>query len=346
MKNLLKKSAILVSSLVLCSSLAYAGDKTEVITVHHFLSSKSPLQTKFLIPWAEKLEKASKGRIKIEIFPSMSMGGKPNELYKQARDGTADIVWTLPGYTPGVFQRTEVFELPTVHVGNGVATAIAMKENFDMIKDDFKRIKPLLVYVAAGNALHTVEKDIKSVEDLKGLKLRAPSRTAGWYLEELGAEPVGMPLPVLPQALSKKAVDGALVPFEVFPPYKFHQLTKYSYEGEKGERFGTSVFMLLMNEDRFESLSKDLQKILMDSVDMDTVKEVGQIWMDVEEPGKKMQNASTGGAVIKYSEKTMDEFNKIGQKVVDRWVKEMTEQDIDGQKLVDRARKAIEKYSD
>lgn len=345
MKNIITKSAFLFAGAMLFASTIVAKDEVKTLTVHHFLSSKSPLQTKFLEPWAKKIEEASAGKLKIEIFPSMSMGGKPNELYKQVRDGSADIVWTLPGYTPGVFPRTEVFELPTVHIGDAVATSIAMREKFDLIKDDFTDVEPLLVYVAAGNAMHTVNKRISNMSDLKGLKLRAPSRTAGWYIEAMGAEPVGMPLPDLPQALSKNAIDGGLVPFEVFPPYKFAQLTQYSVEGEKGERFGTSVFMLLMNKDRFASLSKELQKILMDSVDINTVKEVGQIWMDVEKPGMQMQRDSKGGEIIKLDSKAMDEFNKVGEQVVQRWVKEANTKNIDGQKLVDSAREAISKTS-
>lgn len=345
MKIIIIKSAMLLAGSILLSGSLFAKDKVEVLTLHHFMSSKAPLQTKFLLPWAKKVEEASNGKLKIEIFPSMSMGGKPPELYKQVRNGSADIVWTLPGYTPGVFPRTEVFELPTVHIGDSVATSIAIKENFDLIKDDFKKIKPLLVYVAAGNAIHTVNKKISSVSDMKGLKLRAPSRTGGWYLEALGAEAVGMPLPALPQSLSKNAVDGGLIPFEVFPPYKFHQLTQYSTEGKNGERFGTSVFMFLMNGERFESLSKDLQKVLMDSVDMQTVKEVGKIWMDIEEPGKKMQNASKGGEVVKLDNAAMAEFNKVGEQVVQRWIKEAALKNIDGQKLVNTAREAILKNS-
>lgn len=345
MKKILLKSAIaLVGSMALASSML-ASDDVKTLMVHHFLSSKSPLQTKFLIPWAEKIEKMSNGKLKIEIFPSMSMGGKPEELYKQARDGSADIVWTLPGYTAGVFPRTEVFELPTVHIGDAVATSLAIRENFDLIKDDFKKVKPLLIYVAAGNAIHTVDKKVTSVADMKGLKLRAPSRTAGWYIEAMGAEPVGMPLPALPQSLSKKAIDGGLVPFEVFPPYKFYQLTKYSIEGENAERFGTSVFMLLMNKNSFKNLPKDLQKILMDSVGIETVKEAGQIWMDVEKPGIEMQQNSKGGEVIRLDAKAMDEFNKIGNQVVQKWIKEASKKGIDGQKLVDAARKSILKYS-
>lgn len=341
MKNIITKSAFLFVGAILSANSLFAKDDVEVITVHHFMSSKAPLQTKLLEPWAKKIEEASGGKLKIEIFPSMSMGGKPDELYKQVRNGTADIVWTLPGYTPGVFPRTEVFELPTVHIGDAVATSIAMREKFDLIKDDFTDVKPLLVYAAAGNALHTVNKKITNMSDLKGLKLRAPSRTAGWYIEAMGAESVGMPLPDLPQALSKNAIDGALVPFEVFPAYKFAQLTQYSIEGEKGERFGTSVFMLLMNNDRFNSLSKELQKVLLDSVDMNTVKEVGQLWMDFEKPGMQMQKDSKGGEIIKLDSNAMAEFNKAGEKVVQRWVEEAKTKGIDGQKLVDSAREAI-----
>lgn len=343
MKNLLTKGAIVLASSLMLSSSAWA--KTEVLTVHHFLSPKSPAHTKLLMPWAEKIEKMSNGKIKVEIFPSMSMGGKPNELYKQARGGSADIVWTVAGYTPGVFPRTEVYELPTVHKGSSLATTIAIRENFDLIKEDFTKVKPLLIHTHAGNAIHMTDKKVQSVSDLQGVKLRTPSRTGAWLIEEYGAEPVGMPMPAFPQALSKKAVDGGLIPFEVFPPFKFHQLTKFSVEGANGDRFGTSVFLLLMNKDRFNSLSKELQDVIEESFNMDMVKQIGQVWMDVEKPGTKMQASSKDSAIVKLDDKTMAEFNAVGQRVVDRWIKEVSSKGIDGQKLVDEARKAIVKNS-
>ena len=339
MKNLITKGAILIASYLMLAGSLQA--KTEILTVHHFLSPKAPAHTKLLMPWAKKIEKMTNGKIKVEIFPSMSMGGKPNELYKQARSGSADIVWTVAGYTPGVFPRTEVYELPTVHRGSSLATSVAIRENFDLIKKDFTQVKPLLIHTHAGNALHMTKKIVKGVNDLKGMKLRTPSRTGAWLIEELGAEPVGMPMPAFPQALSKKAVDGGLIPFEVFPPFKFHQLTDFSAEGKNGDRFGTSVFLLLMNQDRFDSLSKELQNIIEKSFDMNMVQEVGQIWMDVEKPGMKMQAKSKNGQVVKYDTKTMNEFNEIGQKVVDRWINEVTKKGINGDKLVKEARKAI-----
>lgn len=200
-----------------------------------------------------------------------------------------------------------------------------------------------MIHVHAGNALHMVSKKVTSVADLKGMKLRTPSRVGAWLIEELGAEPVGMPLPAFPQALSKKAIDGGFIPFEVFPPFKFHQLTKYSVEGKNGARFGTSVFMLLMNNDKFNSLSKELQGLIEKSFNMHAAIKVGETWMSVEKPGMKMQKKSKGSKVITLSKKSMDEFNKVGQKVVKRWIKEVNKKGINGNELVDMARASIMK---
>ncbi len=343
MKNIVTKSLVVLATSSLLASSLYAKEKKTTLLVHHFLSSKSPAHTKFIVPWAKNLEKISNGKIKVEIYPSMSMGGKPNELYKQVRDGSADIVWTVAGYTPGVFPRTEVYELPTVHKGNSVETNVAIKNNFDLIKDDFKGLKPLMIHVHGGNVIHTTDKKVSNIEDIKGLKLRTPSRTGGWLIEELGAEPVGMPLPSFPQALSKKVIDGGLIPFEVFPPFKFHELTKYSTYGKDGTKFGTSVFLFLMNNKKFNNLSKELQGYIEKSVDMEAIKNIGQVWMDVDKPGLKMQKESKDSQIVLLDEKDMEKFNQAGQKVVDRWIKEVSKKGIDGKKLVEAARKSITK---
>lgn len=341
MKDLKIKITSIVMGLTILTASLYANEKPIKLILHHLHSPKAPTHTKLLEPWAKEIEKMSNGKLQIEVYPSMTLGGKPTELYKQARDGVVDIVWTLAGYTPGVFPRTEVFELPTVHQGSSLATSIAIKEKFDLIKDDYKDVKPLLVYVHAGNAIHTTQKEVKSLEDLKGLKLRTPSRTGGWLIEEFGAEPVGMPLPTLPQALSKNAVDGALVPFEIFPAFKIHNLTKHSIVGPNDSRFGTSVFIMLMNKDKFNSMPKDLQDIVEKSLDMEMVKKAGQLWMDFEKPGIEKQKSSKDSDVTALSEESMKEFDKAGQRVVQKWINEVKEKGIDGEKLVNEARKAI-----
>jgi len=110
--------------------------------LHHLLSAKAPAHSKMLVPWAEQVEKNSNGRVKIEIFPSMSLGGKPPELIQQARDGVVDIVWTVNGYTPGLFPRTEVFELPGVYKNDLKATNIAMYDRDELVHNSNAPINP------------------------------------------------------------------------------------------------------------------------------------------------------------------------------------------------------------
>lgn len=341
--SFLRTAAVALTVTALGTSFGNAADVT--LTLHHFLSPKTPTHVKFLEPWAKKVEADSNGRIKIEIFPSMAMGGKPPELYRQVRDGVADLVWTLPGYTPGVFPRSEAFELPTVHQGSAEATNQAIQDNFALIADDYKDVHPILIHVHGGNALHTVSKRIQTAADVKGLKLRTPSRTGAWMIEAWGAEPVGMPLPALPQALSKGTVDGALVPFEIFPPFKLAELTQYSVEGADKSRFGTSVFMFAMNKDRYNALPDDLKKVIDANSGAAWAASIGKVWDGVEAPGKSMQAKSEGGEVIALDATAKGTFDAIGQKVVDRWIKESTENGIDGAALVKAARASIKKHS-
>ena len=322
---------------------AWAQEVT--LTVHHFLGPNSPAHTKLIEPWAERLETQSEGRIAVEIFPSMSMGGKPPELYRQVRDGFADVVWTLPGYTPGVFPRSEVFELPTVHQGSARATNLAIQEIWPMIAPDFTDVHPILLHVHSGNALHMRETRVTSIEDVRGLKLRTPSRTGAWMIEAWGAEPVGMPVPDLPQALSKGVVDGALVPFEVVPPLKLQEMTQYSIEGADGSRFGAAVFLFAMNKERYEALPADLKAIVDANSGAAIAGEMGQVWDDVEAVGKKLQRES-GGEIVGLDAEAKATFDARGAEVVERWIEEANAAGLDGDGLVEAARAAVAKHSD
>ena len=341
MKTILKSA---IATLALCGAATMAQAADVTLTIAHFLSPKAPPHAKFIEPWARKVEADSNGKIKIEIFPSMTLGGKPPELYRQLRDGAADIVWTVTGYTPGVFPRSEVFELPTVHIGDSKATNLAIQDTFKMIEEDFKDVKPILVHVHAGNALHLVNGCVDGPAGLKGIKLRTPTRTGGWMIEAWGAEPVGMPVPALPQALSKGTIDGALIPFEIMPPFKVHELTKCSVTGANDSRFGTAVFLFAMNKDRYEGLSDDLKAVIDANSGAAIAEMAGQVWTDVELPGQAMQK-KTGSPVEALSQEATDEIAALNKQVVDRWVKEVSANGVDGEALVKAARDAIAAHS-
>lgn len=329
---------------LLAVSAAPAAAEPEILTVHHFLSPKSKTHTDMLEPWARAVEAGAGGRLKVEIFPAMAMGGKPPELYRQARDGFADAVWTLIGYTPGVFPRSEVFELPTVHQGSALATNRAIYAHFDLIADDFKDVKPLLIHVHAGNALHLRADGVARLEDVGGLKLRTPSRTGAWMIEAWGADPVGMPAPALPLALSKGGVDGALVPFEIMGPLKLEELTRLSLEGPGGARFGTSVFMFAMNKARYEALSAEARAAIDAASGARFGEAMGRVWDAAEVGGRTLQTDS-GGRVAELAPEVWAAFEAKGARVVERWIEESAAQGFDGARLVSTVRAAIESQS-
>jgi TRAP-type C4-dicarboxylate transport system substrate-binding protein len=327
------------------ATFSFGAAAQTALKLHHFLGPKAPAQTQMLEPWAQRVEKAAGGKVKIEIFPSMALGGKPPQLINQARDGVVDIIWTVNGYTAGLFPRSEVFELPFVHTNNPAATNLAMREMYAKhLAAEYKGVQPLFLHVHAGQAIHMVDKEVRKPEDLQGLKMRIPTRTGAWIIEALGAAPVGMPVPDLPQALSKKVVDGAFIPWEIIPPLKLQDMTDYQIEGRDKVRFGNTTFQVSMNASRWKSLPADVRKAFESVSGEAWVREVGEIWRRVDEQGIAVATKA-GNKHIQLSDSETAAFRQKMEPVVQRWIDDVKGKGIDGAALVKTARELIAKHS-
>jgi len=188
------------------------------------------------------------------------------------------------------------------------------------------------------------DKEVRKPDDLKGLKMRIPTRTGAWIIEALGAAPVAMPVPDLPQALSKKVVDGAFIPWEIIPPLKLQDMTSFQIEGVNKVRFGTTTFQVSMNPGTWAKLPPEVQKAFTDTSGEAWVREVGKIWTDSEEVGIGMA-VKKGNKHIQLSEAELKPFREKLEPVVQRWIDEVKTKGIDGQALVKNARELIAKYS-
>ncbi|MGB0498428.1 MAG: TRAP transporter substrate-binding protein [Rubricella sp.] len=311
------------------------------LTLHHFLGERAPVHGQMLVPWAERVEELSGGAVEIEIFPSMTLGGRPPELVSQARDGVVDLIWTLNGYTPGLFPRTEVFELPTVFVNDPAATNLAMRAIFDdHLAADYAGLEVMFLHVHAGNGFQMVERAVRAPADLEGLSLRTPSRSGAWVIEALGANPVAMPVPDLPQALSRGTVDGALVPWEIIPALRLQEQTEYQIEGAGMARMGTSVFQVSMNAARWNSLPPEVQAAFRAASDEAWLSEVGALWRANDDAGIAMAVAAGNSHIVLSPDETDAMFAPL-ESVVERWIGEVSANGIDGAALVETARNAI-----
>ncbi|WP_243268168.1 TRAP transporter substrate-binding protein [Sulfitobacter sp. DSM 110093] len=318
---------------------AWAQSPEVELKLHHFLGPKAPAHSQMLEPWAQRIMEQSDGRIKIELYPAMSLGGAPPQLFRQVAEGVVDIVWTVNGYTPGLFPRSEVFELPTVFTNDITATNLAMRDVFEEhLAEDFADVEVLFMHVHAGQGLQMANKLVRSPADANGLKLRVPGPTGNAVVEALGATPVTMPVPDLPQALSTSGVDGALIPWEIIPPLQLFESTQYQIEGPDQNRFGTTTFQVSMNKARWEGLPDDLKQVFTDNSGEDWLREVADIWRNADDFGINMAKEN-GNEHVVLTEDEMAAFNDALSPVVDRWVGEQS--GFDGAQIVEAARNAI-----
>ncbi|MBZ0128009.1 MAG: TRAP transporter substrate-binding protein [Rhodobacteraceae bacterium] len=323
------------------TSSAFAQEYT--FKLHHLLGGKAPAHTNMLEPWAKQVEANSGGRVKIEIYPAMTLGGTPPELVQQARDGVVDLIWTVNGYTPGQFPRTEVFELPGVFINDIKATNLAMYDMFESdLAQEYAGLKVMWLHVHAGQGIMTVDKEVRSPADLAGMKIRIPSRTGAWVIEALGASPIAMPVPEVPAALSKKVAEATLLPWEIVPPLKLYNQIKYFIEGADNTRLGTTTFQVSMNQARWDGLPDDIKKAFSDASGRDWWGQVADVWRGGDNFGIKLAT-DNGSTHIMLTEAETAAFMDTLAPVQQRWIDEVASKGIDGAALVAKAKELIAK---
>tara|TARA_R110002049_G_scaffold44333_3_gene129799 strand:- start:34924 stop:35964 length:1041 start_codon:yes stop_codon:yes gene_type:complete len=319
---------------------AAAQDVT--LRLHQFLPPQANVPKLVLDVWADKVEADSEGRIKIERYPSMQLGGTPPELMDQAIDGVADIVWTVVGYTPGRYPSTEVFELPFM-MTNARAASSAYWQMFEKhMKDtEFKDVHILGTWVHGPGMLHT-NKEIRTPADMQGMKIRGGSRLANALLEKVGATPVGMPVPAIPEGLSKGVIDGATIPWEVTPALKVSELVKNHTE-YTGNALYVLTFVLAMNKDKYESLPDDLKKVVDDNSGLEFSIFAGGTQEDADGPARQVA-VDLGNNIVTLNAEETAVWKEAAQPIYDEWIADMDGKGIDGQALIDEARELMDAY--
>ncbi len=332
-----------VAALMLAASAAQA--QQILLKVHHFLPSTSNAQVNLIQPWCDKIAKDSNDRLKCQIYPAMQLGGTPPQLFDQARDGVADLVWTVPTYSAGRFSKSEVFELPFMaHTAAGGSQALWAYVQKNAL-DEFKGTHLIFMHVHDGALLHSTNKEVKSLDDLKGMKIRAATRINSRMLTALGATPVQMPLPQVPEALSKGVIDAAMVPWEGVPSIKLQEIAKYHLDVPQGaQRIANTIFAFAMNQAKYDSLPPELKKVIDANSGLAVSGEVGAKSFDaVVEPFRKLAK-DRGNTISFMSQAEMQRWIKASDSVDDDWVKEVTAKGADGKKLLEEARALIKQY--
>ncbi len=326
--------------------VACAASDVVTLKVSHYLPATSTFQKKNLIPWCEKISKESNGRLKCQIYPSMQLGGMPSQLFDQVRDGLADIVWTIPTFQSGRFTKSDVFELPfmvnSAEKGSQALWDYIQKNSLN----EFKGTKLIFTHLHDGSVVHFSKKSVKTLEDLKGLKLAAPHRLGTKTIAALGAIPVQMPATALPEALSKGVVDGSCLPWEVTTSLKLQEITKTHTEFPPHHpKIFNSTFVFAMNEAKYNSLPADLKKVIDDNSGREVSRWVGKIWDEGALVSRKIA-VDRHNTINVLSEAEYNRWVKATDPVIDGWIKEVDARVGNGRALYNDAKALLKKYKD
>lgn len=333
----LRKFVRLAATTAVASLLALSAQAQDVVLkLHQMLPAQAPVPAKILEPWMKKIEAESGGRIKFEHYPAMQLGGKPPELIDQAIDGVADIVWTLPGYTPGRFPRTEVIELPFMMTdAESASRALYTLGEKYMFDTEYKDMKVLAMWVHGPGVIHSKD-PILTPADLAGVKLRAPTRVTNIMVSALGATAVGMPVPAVPESLSKGVIDATIIPWEVTGALKTSELVKNHTEFT-GKALYTGAFVLAMNKDVYDGLPDDLKAVIDANTGVEFSAMAGRIGQEAD-AGARQMAVDLGNNIVTLTAEQSAEWEAAAQSTYAAWLEEMTAAGIDGQALLDEAR--------
>jgi TRAP-type transport system periplasmic protein len=339
MKTLLK-SAALAALLGLPASVAIAQEVT--LRFQHFVSPASANPTHFMEPWARKIEEDSNGRIKVELYPFMQLGGAASEMYDQIAEGIVDGGWVIPGYEPGRFPETEAMELPFMVTKSAEAASRAAWDfSQEHLMDDFADVKVIAIHMHGRGLVYKKGEAISDPSDFAGLKLRGPSRPATLLLEKLGATPIGMPVPQFPESLALGVVDGGVITYEQAPSLKLDELTDSHTDVAGDKSLYNLYFIWAMNKDSYARLPDDLKAVIDANSGPEASAWAGRAHDTGDAEGREALLAARHEAA-ELSEAATAEIRALGDEVIEAWIAQMNTKGYDGAGLVADARAAVE----
>jgi TRAP-type transport system periplasmic protein len=322
--------------------VAFADAPQFSLKLHHAFSSVSSAHDKFLAPWARQIEAQSGGRLRIDLFPSMQLGGAPADLFDQARDGVVDLAWAQPCNTPGRFPKIEAFELPFLPSSRALVSSKAVDDYARAnLADEFREVHPICFSCSDRGVLHTT-RPVHTIEEIRDLRLHVQTRFAVEAVHWLGAIAVPMPSAQLPLAIAQHVVDGGVDPWNMVPTFKLNDLLKTHTEFADAS-LSTTTFVLAMNKATYDKLPRDLKTVIDNNSGQLAATIAGAMW-DVQAAAVVDMVSGRGDPITTLLPEAVARWRKATEPVVEAWLKDMKEHKVDGGKLLANARALQAKY--
>ena len=335
-----RNAMVILLVLLLVPAFMVAGHQTaEAKTIKLTYSNFFPpthIQSILAEAWCKEVEKRTKGQVKVDYYPGQTLT-KAKQNYDGVVTGQSDLGLCLFAYNRGRFPVMAAVDLPMGYTSGKVATQVANAVYEKFMPKELMDTKVMYLHAHGPGIVHTKNKPIKTMADLKGLKFRGHG-TSAEIVKALGANPVPMPMPELYQSLQKGVVEGALYPFEVNKGWKMGEVTDYSTACFSIAY--TSTFYVVMNKDKWASIPADLQKII-EGINQEWIAKHGDAWDSSDVKGI-VYGLSIGNDILGLDKKEAAKWKKAVAPVIDNYIADMNKKGFKGKEIVEFTKKTLD----
>jgi len=332
------KLACLVFSLFFLGFALYTSPAIAQIKLTYSVFFPAPHKNAVLATdWAKEIEKRTNGRVQITVFPGGTLT-PADKCYDGVVKGISDIGFSVLAYTRGKFPLTEVSDLP-MGMKNGVVASKVIHEYYKKFQPkELDEVKVMYLHGHGPGILHT-KKEVKKLEDLKGMKIRCTGMAAK-IVQALGATPVAMPMGETYDALSRGVVDGSMAPQEALSGWKWGEVVKFTIENF-GSSYSTGMFVV-MNKEKWNSLPPDIQKII-EQINEEYVEKQGIVWDEIDKVGREA-TLKLGNKIVSLSQEEDLRWEKAVKPLLDEYKKNMKDKGLPGEEVLSFYFQTIYKY--
>ncbi|WP_299908498.1 TRAP transporter substrate-binding protein [uncultured Paracoccus sp.] len=309
------KTLMASAAIVALLPLSAAAEVTK-LKLSHYLPAVHGFQVDFIQPWTEQVAACSKGELEFEISGAGSQLGNVARQQEQVLAGVSDIAVGLTGLPRGRFPRTSLIDMPFLTADAGAATYALWKVFPDYLAPEYQGLKVLGLFAHNGGLIHTSAKEVKTMEDMKGLRIRTPSPAVSEMLTFLGADPQGLPPGEVYENLQKGVIDGTVFPWDPVKSFGLNEVLKYHLDAGAY----TVSFFFVMNQNSYDKLS-DTAKSCIDQASGDALEpKFGDWWDAWDKPGREEAEA-TGHIITKLSEEERAKWREALQPMIQNYIK-------------------------
>ncbi len=315
-----------------------AASETIELKLAHFMSPMHIQHRKSFVPFSKKVEELSGGKVKIKIYPGGALGG-PKQLPDAVKTGITDIAFIIPSYTTGRFPYLSVLDLPFMVDSAEHATKVIYDLYDQYFAKDFEDYKVLWFYSCGPGQLHSVTNPVKKMDDLQGMKMRAPSAYMSKAFKLLGSSPVGMPISKLTISLEKGVIDGMLTPYSAVADFRLYDLVKFISEGN----IYVSPMAVVMNKKKFDALPDDAKKAIEDASGIPWGLHAARVYDEHDQNTLKEMKKQGKITLLKFSKSERQKFMNKLKVMEENWVAEMSKKGLPAKEILEAAHASADK---